>query len=109
MGEQHTPTAGIVFIVDSSLLVLLLLPCPVFSWDSLDLCERSEQGKYILRVFVSIRARLWEIEAHVVFFSEKPHFSNIFNKKMHFALFICQYGFFFVPLRAFYGVLAFVP
>lgn len=53
------------------------------------------------RVSVSIRAHLWEIEAHVVFSSENRIFHIFLTKNLHFALFICQFGFFFVPLRAF--------
>ena len=52
------------------------------------------------RVSVSIRAHLWEIEAHVVFSSENRIFHIFLTKNLHFALFICQFGFFFVPLRA---------
>lgn len=53
------------------------------------------------RVSVSIRAHLWEIETHVVFSSENRLFQTFLTKNLYFALFICQFGFFFVPLRAF--------
>ena len=61
------------------------------------------------RVFVSIRAHLWEIEAPLYFLLKNRIFRTFLTKNLHFALFICQYGFFFVPLRAFYWVLVFAP
>ena len=51
-------------------------------------------------------ARPWEVYVAFVFSSENRIFQTFLTKNLHFALFICQYGFFFVPLRAFYGVLA---
>lgn len=50
---------------------------------------------YTYRVSVSIRAHLWEIEAHVVFSSEKPPFSHIFNKKSTFCTFYLSIWIFF--------------
>lgn len=50
-----------------------------------------------------IRAHPWEIEAPLYFFLKNRIFQTFLTKNLHFALFICQYGFFFVPLRAFYG------
>ena len=60
-------------------------------------------------VFVSIRAHPWEVEAPLYFFLKNRIFQTFLTKNLHFALFICQYGFFFVPLHAFYGVLVFAP
>ena len=110
VGEQHTPTAGIVFIVDSSLLVLLkiyplersLCCCerrgPRWaSWANGVLCKSCN----ISRVSVLIRARLWEIEAPLYFHLKNRIFQTFLTKNLHFALFICQYGFFFVPLRTY--------
>lgn len=66
----------------------------------------------VLKYFPRIRANLCSSvgdRSHVVFSSENRIFQTFLTKKLHFALFICQYGFFFVPLRAFYGVLYFAP